>query len=83
MVDGLVADLIARTRDDRFAGDQDTLSTVAVQHDALQHVMEITRARNLDGVLVDAYAGVFGRAIAADHLHDDFAAMSQFMRLPG
>lgn len=82
VLDGLVSDLIARTRDRRFAGDQDTLSSISAHHGALQHLIEITHMRNLDRAMVDAYAAIFKRAIAAGHLHDDFAAMTQFMRKP-
>lgn len=82
VIEGLVADLIARTQSRRFAADEETLSTVSVHANALRHLREITETRGIDRGLVDAYDAAFKRAIAADRLQDDFAAMTQFMAQP-
>jgi 3-hydroxyisobutyrate dehydrogenase-like beta-hydroxyacid dehydrogenase len=82
VMDGLVSDLIARTRERRFAGDEHTLSSISAHHGALQHLIEVTELRHLDRALVDAYDAIFKRAIVAGHLHDDFAAMTRFMAKP-
>jgi 3-hydroxyisobutyrate dehydrogenase-like beta-hydroxyacid dehydrogenase len=82
VIEGLASDLIARTKDRRFAGDEHTLSSIPAHYGALRHLIEITHMRGLDPALVDAYDAVFQRAIAAGHLHDDFAAMTRFMQGP-
>jgi len=79
VVEGGVADLIERTKAARFAGDQETLASVSAHYGAFKHLLEVTDARNLDRAAVDAYDAIFKRAIAAGHLHDDFAALTQFM----
>jgi hypothetical protein len=38
--------------------------------------------RKIDRTIASAYDRIFKQAIAAGHLHDDFAALSQFMRAP-
>lgn len=81
VVDGLVADLIARTQSRRFAADQDTLSTVVVHANALRHLVEVTEMHQLDPGLVATYDAQFQRAIAAGHLDDDFAAMTKFTQI--
>ena len=80
VIEGLISDLIARTKAKRFAGDEQTLSSISAHHGALQHLIEITHMRNLDPALVEAYDEVFKRAVAAGHLDDDFAAMTRFMQ---
>lgn len=82
VLDGLVSDLLVRSRDGRFASDEHTLSSISAHHGALQHLIEMTELRHVDRALVDAYDAVFQRAIAAGHLHDDFAAMTRFMQKP-
>lgn len=81
VVEGLVADLIARTQGRRFAADQETLSTVAVHANALRHLVEVTEMHQLDPGLVATYDAQFRRAIAAGHLDDDFAAMTKFTQI--
>ena len=79
VVEGLVADLIKRTQAERFAADSETLSSISPHYSAFQHLVELMEARNIDRTVVDGYGDIFRRAIAAGHLQDDFAAMSQFM----
>ncbi len=79
VVEGLVADLIKRTQAERFAADGETLSSISPHYSAFQHLVELMEARNIDRTVVDGYGDIFRRAIAAGHLQDDFAAMSQFM----
>jgi 3-hydroxyisobutyrate dehydrogenase-like beta-hydroxyacid dehydrogenase len=82
VLDGLVTDLINRAEARRYAGDEQTLSSISAHHGALHHLIEITEQRQLDRTLVDGYDAIFKRAIAAGHLHDDFAAMARFMGKP-
>jgi 3-hydroxyisobutyrate dehydrogenase-like beta-hydroxyacid dehydrogenase len=79
VIEGLVADLIKRTQAGRFAADGETLSSISPHYNAFQHLVELMEARNIDRTVVDGYGDIFRRAIAAGHLQDDFAAMSQFM----
>lgn len=83
VVEGLVADLVKRTNAGRFAGDDETLSSIATHYGAFQHLLELMEARKIDRVVVDGYDAIFRRAISAGHMHDDFAALSQFMARPG
>jgi len=82
VVEGLVADLIKRTDAERFASDSETLASISPHYSAFQHLRELMDARRIDRAVVDGYDLIFRRAIAAGHLHDDFAALSQFMRAP-
>lgn len=82
VVEGLVADLIKRTNAGRFASDDETLSSISPHYGAFQHLLELMEARKIDRSVVDGYDTIFRRAIAAGHLHDDFAALSQFMGEP-
>lgn len=82
VVEGLVADLIERTNAGRFASDDETLSSISPHYGAFQHLLELMEARKIDRSVVDGYDTIFRRAIAAGHLHDDFAALSQFMGKP-
>lgn len=79
VVEGLVTDLIKRTNAGRFASDEETLSSIAIHHSAFQHLLELMDTRSIDRSVVDGYGSIFQRAIAADQLHGDFAALSQFM----
>ena len=79
VVEGLVADLIKRTQAERFKADGETLSSISPHYSAFRHLVELTEARNIDRAVVDGYDAIFRRAIAAGHLQDDFAALSQFM----
>lgn len=83
VVGGLVDDLIRRTDAGRFAADAETLSSISPHYGAFRHLLELLEARGIDRAVADGYDAVFRRAIAAGHLHDDFAAMSQFMARPG
>ncbi|MBA5804358.1 NAD(P)-dependent oxidoreductase [Rhizobium changzhiense] len=80
VVEGLVADLIKRTSAGRFASDDETLSSISPHYGAFQHLLELMEARKIDRSVVDGYDKIFRRAIASGHLHDDFAALSQFMK---
>ncbi|WP_236473616.1 NAD(P)-dependent oxidoreductase [Mesorhizobium muleiense] len=82
VVDGLVADLIKRTDAGRFASDDETLSSISPHYGAFQHLLELMEARKIDRSVADGYDAIFQRAIAAGHLHDDFAALSQFLGSP-
>ncbi|MGE0238786.1 MAG: NAD(P)-dependent oxidoreductase [Parvibaculaceae bacterium] len=82
VIQGLIADLIARTKERRFSGDEHTLSSIAAHHGALHHLTDLTHRHALDPALVEAYDAVFARAVAAGHADDDFAAMTRFMRRP-
>ncbi|TWT05004.1 NAD(P)-dependent oxidoreductase [Reyranella sp. CPCC 100927] len=73
-------DLIARARERRYRGDDDTLASIAAHHGAFQHLMSLCSERQLNRALPDAFDGIFRAAIAAGHLHDDFAALVPFMR---
>jgi hypothetical protein len=42
-----------------------------------------TGPRQIDRPVVDGYDAIFRRAIAAGDVHDDFAALSQFLGKPG
>ncbi|RWN49406.1 MAG: NAD(P)-dependent oxidoreductase [Mesorhizobium sp.] len=79
VIDGLVTDLIKRTSAGRFASDNETLSSISAHHGAMQHLLELMQFREIDRSIVDGYDAIFKRAIAAGHLHDDFAALSQFL----
>jgi hypothetical protein len=79
VVDGLVVDLIKRTSAGRFASDNETLSSISAHHGSMQHLMELMRSRKIDRSVVDGYDAIVKRAIVAGHLHDDFAALSQFL----
>ncbi|MFE0015648.1 NAD(P)-dependent oxidoreductase [Mesorhizobium sp. NPDC059054] len=83
VVEGLVADLIKRTAAGRLAADDETLSSLSPHYSAFQHLVELMEVRKLDRTVVDGYDAIFRRAIAAGHLHDDFAALSQFMGKAG
>lgn len=80
VVEGLVTDLIKRTAAGRFAADGETLSSISPHYSAFQHLVELMEVRGIDRTVVDGYEGIFRRGIAAGHLHDDFAALSHFMR---
>ncbi|RWO43157.1 MAG: NAD(P)-dependent oxidoreductase [Mesorhizobium sp.] len=79
VIDGLVTDLIKRTSAGRFASDNETLSSISAHHGAMQHLLELMQFREIDRSIVDGYDAIFKRTIAAGHLHDDFAALSQFL----
>lgn len=79
VLDGLVADLIKRASAGRFVGDNETLSSISTHHRSMQHLMELMRSRKIDRSVVDGYDAIVKRAVAAGHLHDDFAALSQFL----
>ncbi|RUU76501.1 NAD(P)-dependent oxidoreductase [Mesorhizobium sp. M7A.F.Ca.MR.362.00.0.0] len=79
VIDGLVTDLIKRTSAGRFASDNETLSSISAHHGAMQHLLEVMQFREIDRSIVDGYDAIFKRAIAAGHLHDDFAALSNFL----
>ncbi|WP_054311034.1 NAD(P)-binding domain-containing protein [Mesorhizobium sp. 1M-11] len=83
VVQGLVADLIKRTAAGRLAADDETLSSLSPHYSAFQHLVELMEVRKIDRTVVDGYDAIFRRAIAAGHLHDDFAALSQFMGKAG
>ncbi|CAM5641709.1 2-hydroxy-3-oxopropionate reductase [Mycolicibacterium aubagnense] len=83
VVEGLVTDLIKRTDQGRLAADSETLSSISPHYSAFQHLVELMEVRKIDRILVDGYDAIFRRAIAAGHLHDDFAALSQFMGKAG
>ncbi|RWQ62636.1 NAD(P)-binding domain-containing protein [Mesorhizobium sp.] len=83
VVDGLVVDLIKRTNAGRFASDDETLSSISPHYGAFQHLLELMEARKIDRSVVNAYDAIFQRAIAAGHLRDDFAALSQFLGKSG
>lgn len=79
VIEGLVGDLIKRTNAGRFESDAETLSSISPHYGAFQHLKDLMEARGIDRTIVDGYDTVFRRAIASGHLHDDFAALSQFM----
>ncbi|MER9601996.1 NAD(P)-binding domain-containing protein [Mesorhizobium sp. M0239] len=81
VIDGLVTDLIKRTSAGRFASDNETLSSISAHHGAMQHLLELMQFREIDRSIVDGYDAIFKRAIAAGHLHDDFAALSHFLAI--
>lgn len=63
----------------RLAADSETLSSLSPHYSAFQHLVELMEVRNIDRAVAEGYDAIFRRAIAAGHLHDDFAALSQFM----
>ncbi|ARQ00461.1 NAD(P)-dependent oxidoreductase [Pseudorhodoplanes sinuspersici] len=79
-VEGAVDDLLARARDGRYRGDENTLASLAAHHGAFQHLLDVTRDRGLNPALPHALDGLFKAAIAKGHLHDDFAALVPLMR---
>ncbi len=79
VVEGLVTDLIKRTEAGRLAADDETLSSISPHYSAFRHLVELMDVRKIDRTVVDGYDAIFRRGIAAGHLHDDFAALSQFM----
>nr|WP_132567603.1 NAD(P)-binding domain-containing protein [Rhizobium sullae] len=79
VVEGLVADLIKRANAGRFASDDETLSSISAHYGAFQHLLELMEAREIDRSVVLGYDAIFQRAIAAGQLHEDFAALSQFL----
>ena len=78
-----MTDLIKRTEAERFAADDETLSSISPHYSAFQHLVELMDVSKIDRTVVDGYDGIFQQAIAAGHLHDDFAALSQFMGRAG
>lgn len=82
VVEGLVADLVKRTNAGRFASDDETLSSISAHYGSFQHLMELMEAREIDRSVVQGYDAIFQRAIAAGQLHEDFAALSQFLGTP-
>ena len=66
----------------RFASDDETLSSISPHYGAFQHLLELMEAREIDRSVVDGYDAIFQRAIAAGQLHEDFAALSQFLGKP-
>lgn len=82
VIGGLVADLINRTDARRFVADAATLASVSPHYSAFGHLLELMEERKIDRTIANAYGRIFKQAIAAGHLHDDFAALSQFMRAP-
>lgn len=78
VVEGLVADLIKRTAAGRLAADNETLSSISPHYSAFGHLVDLMEVRKIDRTVVDGYDAIFRRAIAAGHLNDDFAALSQF-----
>lgn len=79
MVEGLVADLIRRSAAGRYTADAETLSSISPHFGAFRHLVDLMEARGIDRTITDGYEAIFRRAIAAGHLHDDFASLSQFM----
>ncbi|MGO4621982.1 NAD(P)-dependent oxidoreductase [Ensifer sp. 2TAB8] len=79
VVEGLVADLIRRSAAGRYTADAETLSSVSPHFGAFRHLVDLMEARGIDRTITDGYEAIFRRAIAAGHLHDDFASLSQFM----
>jgi hypothetical protein len=83
VIEGLVTDLVKRTHAGRFASDHETLSSISPHYSAFQHLLKLMEERKIDRSVVDGYDAIFRRAIAAGHVHDDFAALSQFLGEPG
>lgn len=79
-IDGAIGDLLARTRDGRYRGDAQTLATIAAHHSAFQHLLKVSAERGLNQAVSGVFDSVFKAAIAAGHLHDDFAALARFLR---
>jgi 3-hydroxyisobutyrate dehydrogenase-like beta-hydroxyacid dehydrogenase len=79
VVEGLVADLIKRANAGRFASDDETLSSISAHYGSFQHLLQLMEARGIDRSVVHGYDAIFQRAIAAGQLHEDFAALSQFL----
>lgn len=79
VVDLAVADVVARVRTGRQAGDEATLATVAAHHGAFRQLLELCRERGLDRTVPDAFDRVFRAAIAAGHAPDDFAVLSRYI----
>jgi hypothetical protein len=79
VVEGLVADLVKRANAGRFASDDETLSAISAHYGSFQHLLELMDAREIDRSVVHGYDTIFQRAIAAGQLHEDFAALSQFL----
>ena len=80
IVDGAVDDLLIRTRDGRYRGDDETLAAIAAHYSAFQHLREVSTDRGLNAALPEAFDSIFKAAIASGHLQDDFAALTRFMR---
>lgn len=78
VVEGAVADLVARTRDRRFASDHDTLASVAVHHGAFAHVLRAAPEQGVDPGIVAPWGRLFQAAIADGRLEDDFAVLARF-----
>jgi 3-hydroxyisobutyrate dehydrogenase-like beta-hydroxyacid dehydrogenase len=74
-VEGATEDLIARARDGRLAGDDQTLASIAAHYAAYHHLQEIVREKRLDAGVPDAFDRLFQLAINRGHLNDDFAAL--------
>ena len=79
VVDLAVADVVARVRQGRLAGDEATLATVAAHHGAFRQLLDLCRERGLDRTVPDAFDRVFRAAIAAGHAPDDFAVLSRYI----
>lgn len=79
-VEGAVEDLLARVQAGRYRGDADTLASVAAHYGAFQHLLEITRERNLNPAVPQAFECIFKAGIAKGYLHHDFASLLLLMR---
>lgn len=80
VVEGAVADLVARVRDRRFAGDRDTLASVGVHHASFIHVLHAAADQGVDPGIIAPWERLFRAALAAGGPDDDFAALARFTR---
>ncbi len=80
IIDGAADDLVARVRDSRLGGDEQTLAAISAHYAAFQHLLELTAEHGLNGTIGEAFDSIFRSAIAGGHIEDDFASLSKFMR---
>ena len=79
VVDAAGADLVARVRDGRDAGDAQTLATLAAHHSAFVHLQEVTAQHGLHAAIPDAFGALFRAALDDGHGGDDFALLARYM----
>ncbi|YBV97203.1 NAD(P)-binding domain-containing protein [Phyllobacteriaceae bacterium JZ32] len=80
VVDAALFDLIDRTANHRFEGDEKTLASLGAHYSAFQHLLEVCDEQGIDAALPQAMDGFFRRALAQHGPGADFASLAPFFR---
>lgn len=83
VVDGAMADVLARVRSRRVEADAQTLATVEIHYSAFRHLLELCSERELDATVPDAFDRLFQAALRSGHVQADFAVLGKVMAGPG